>query len=301
MKQVFIPERHELIMKEKLEDLYLQYNRREFVPPDPLACLYDYRDLRDREIVALVASSLAYGRVTQIVKSVSHVLARMKPTPYAFLKNGSCETISETFSHFRHRFAAGRQFSAMLLGLKKILKTYGSLNACFVSGLDDGSDTVLEAVTAFTKALTQASPESPGHLIPSPQKGSACKRLHLFLRWMVRQDDVDPGGWHNVPPSTLIVPVDVHMHRICLCLGLTARKQANQATALEITEGFRAVAPRDPVKYDFALTRLGIRDDCDMGAFLDKQQRTPTERRLIGGAAPDLGRSRDDPIPLPFR
>jgi len=206
MKQVFIPERRELIVKEKLEDLYHQYNRREFVPPDPLACLYDYQDLRDREIVALVASSLAYGRVTQIVKSVSHVLARMKPTPYAFLKKGSCETISQTFSDFRHRFAGGRQFSSMLLGLKKILKTYGSLNTCFVSGLDDGSDTVLEAVTAFTKALTQASPESPGHLIPSPQKGSACKRLHLFLRWMVRQDDVDPGGWHNVPPSKLIVP-----------------------------------------------------------------------------------------------
>jgi len=253
-----------------MENLYNQYNRREFVHPDPLECLYDYQDLRDREIVAFVASSLAYGRVAQILKSVSHVLARMQPTPYAFLEKVSRKTMSQTFSDFRHRFASGREVSAMLFGLKQILKTYGSLNTCFVSGFNDSSDTILEAVTAFTKALTEASPEPLGHLVPSPQKGSACKRLHLFLRWMVRQDDVDPGGWQNVPPSKLIVPVDIHMHRICLCLGLTARKQANQATALEITEGFRAVAPGDPVKYDFALTRLGIRNDCDMGAFLNQ-------------------------------
>jgi uncharacterized protein (TIGR02757 family) len=104
--------------------------------------------------------------------------------------------------------------------------------------------------------------------VPSPVGGSACKRLNLFLRWMVRQDGVDPGGWDNVPQSKLIVPVDTHMHRICLRLGLTTRKQANMATALEITEGFRALAPDDPVRYDFSLTRLGIRRDADLADCL---------------------------------
>jgi uncharacterized protein (TIGR02757 family) len=194
----------------------------------------------------------------------------MEPTPHAFVKKVTQKTLWQTFSDFRHRFAGGRELSAMLIGLQQIIRRHGSLNTCFVSKLDDRSDTVLDALTAFTKALAEASPAPLGHLVPSPQKGSACKRLHLFLRWMVRQDDVDPGGWQNVSSAKLIVPVDVHMHRICLCLGLTNRKQANQATALEITEGFRNVAPKDPVKYDFALTRLGIRDDCDMDAFLDQ-------------------------------
>jgi uncharacterized protein (TIGR02757 family) len=260
-----------MVLKGKLEQLYGLYNRREFVHPDPLEFLYDYRDLCDREIVAFVASSLAYGRVAQILKSVSRVLERMTPSPRGFLKRASQKTVAKTFSDFRHRFTGGRELCAMLLGLKHILRIHGSLNACFIAGWHHGDDTVLEALTAFTKALAEASPEPLGHLVPSPEKGSACKRLHLFLRWMVRQDHVDPGGWQHVSPSKLIVPVDIHMHRICLCLGLTTRKQANQGTALEITESFRAMVPEDPVKYDFALTRLGIRNDCDLNAFLDRK------------------------------
>jgi uncharacterized protein (TIGR02757 family) len=257
-------------VKDKLESLYRQYNRRAFVHPDPLELLYDYEVLADREIAAFVASALAYGRVVQILNSVSSVLKRMGPSPYGFLKGASRKKITQTFSDFRHRFTGGEQLSAMLLALKQILKNHGSLNTCFVAGLDPGSQTVLEALTLFASAVTGASPEPLGHLVPAPQKGSACKRLHLFLRWMVRKDHVDPGGWQNVDPSKLIVPVDVHMHRICLCLGLTARKQADLVAALEITQCFREMAPEDPVKYDFALTRLGIRTDCDLGSFLDQ-------------------------------
>ncbi|MCP4693017.1 MAG: DUF2400 domain-containing protein, partial [Desulfobacterales bacterium] len=108
----------------------------------------------------------------------------------------------------------------------------------------------------------------PGHLVALPEKGSACKRMNLFLRWMVREDAVDPGGWEGVPASSLIIPLDTHMHRIGLGLNFTKRKQANMRTALEITEAFKALYPDDPVKFDFALTRLGIRDDLDPGEFL---------------------------------
>ncbi len=97
-------------------------------------------------------------------------------------------------------------------------------------------------------------------LLPSPGKGSACKRLNLFLRWMVRSDDVDPGGWSGVDAGKLIVPLDTHMHRMGLEVGLTRRKQADMQAALEVTRAFRTIAPEDPVRYDFALTRLGIHD-----------------------------------------
>jgi len=98
---------------------------------------------------------------------------------------------------------------------------------------------------------------------------SDLKRLHLFLRWMVRRDEVDPGGWESVTPARLIVPLDTHMHRIALRLGLTSRKQANLRTAGEITAAFRALERDDPVRYDFCLTRLGIRNDMSIEEFLD--------------------------------
>ena len=252
------------ISKGKLEALYHRYNQRKFVDPDPLQFLYYYEGLCDREVAAFVASSLAYGRVAQILKSVSFVLERMRPSPSIFLTHASVEAIGKTFAGFKHRFTTAEKLCAMLVAIKGILERHGSLGACFSAGLKDDDQTILPALCAFTGELTGKASARLDHLVPSPVGGSACKRLNLFLRWMVRQDEVDPGGWDNVPQSKLIVPVDTHMHRICLHLGLTTRKQANMATALEITEGFRALAPDDPVRYDFSLTRLGIRRDADL-------------------------------------
>jgi uncharacterized protein (TIGR02757 family) len=115
-----------------------------------------------------------------------------------------------------------------------------------------------------------------GRLLADPRDKSACKRLNLYLRWMVRRDDVDPGGWEGVRPAQLVVPLDVHMHRIGRALGLTQRQQADCRTALEVTEAFRKISPEDPVKYDFALTRLGIRDDTNLDAFLARCGIGPT-------------------------
>ena len=258
-------------MKEKLEELYGKHNHREFVGQDPVGFLYDWPDLRDREIVAFVASSLAYGRVAQIHKSVSDVLKRMSPSPHAFLSSASEKTIQKAFRNFKHRFTTGEQLSCMLWGLKQILERHGSLQACFLSGLDH-QKTVLGALPRFTDELKGCAEERLCHLVACPERGSACKRLHLFLRWMVRHDEIDPGGWSNISSSQLIVPVDVHMHRICLHLGLTARRQANGRTALEITEAFREMAPQDPVKYDFVLTRLAIRDEAGLIGFLQEYE-----------------------------
>ena len=256
--------------RERLEELYASYHRRELVHPDPLEFLYDYRTLGDREVVALVASSLAYGRVAQILKSVSTVLERMDPSPSDFLLNSSRDSLLSTFVDFKHRFTTGQELAALLWGAKCLMEQYGSLHACFTGCFNEEDDTVLAALSAFVGKFNTCSSKN-GHfsLLPSPSKGSACKRLNLFLRWMVRRDEVDPGGWDSVPASKLIVPLDTHMHRICLRLHLTRRRQPDLRTAVDITRAFRRIVPEDPVRYDFALTRLGIRDDTDPASFLE--------------------------------
>lgn len=248
----------DMINKRSFESLYGKYNHRRFVHPDPLEFLYDYKDVRDREIVALIASSLAYGRVRQILKSVSRVLKVMGASPSAYLKKSNDNEIRKAFKGFKHRFTTGDDISCLLIGMRSAIEGHGSLENCFLFGLKDKDCTVLEALTSFEKELSSMSCLN---LIPSAEKKSACKRLNLFLRWMVRKDAVDPGGWKTVPPSKLIVPLDTHMHRLARELGFTKRKQANLRTALEITEAFRKIEPGDPVKYDFALTRFGIHDE----------------------------------------
>ena len=243
-----------------LEELYHAYNDREFVHPDPLEFLYDYDDPLDREIAGLVASSLAYGNVKQILGSVSCVLECMG-SPRGFLEDASRDVLRDIYDGFKHRWTTDDGLVDLLLGAKGVVERYGSLQRCFMDGLESGHETVLTAMCRFTDELRLDMRGERNSLLPSPEKGSACKRLNLFLRWMVRRDAVDPGGWERVAADKLLVPLDVHMHRICRGLGLTERRQANMRTAREITDGFAKVAPEDPVRYDFALTRLGIRED----------------------------------------
>jgi len=258
------------LVKYHLEQLYHRYNSRQWVHPDPLEYLYDYPDLKDRETVGIIASSLAYGRVAQILKSVSSILKELGSSPHAFLKSSSNRSLHKIFSNFKHRFSTGEEVALMLMGIKRVIRQYGSLGACFSDKYNEGDETVLPGLTSFVDELTYPFKDRTNSLIPLPQKGSACKKLNLFLRWMVREDRVDPGGWNKVPSSKLIIPLDTHMHRISLLLNLTNRKNANMRTAIEITRAFRKIEPDDPIRYDFALTRLGIRKDEDMGGFLDR-------------------------------
>lgn len=249
--------------KSMLEHLYETFNRRRYVHPDPLEFLYGYPAVRDREIVALVAASLAYGRVAQILKSVGAVLDRMQPAPYPFLQTATLLDLRQTFDGFVHRFARGEHLASLLFGAAMAIRRFGSLQACYLAAPASARASTVDTLAFFVRQLTDGAGDGPGHLLPRPERGSACKRLHLFLRWMVRKDAVDPGGWPKVPASSLIVPLDTHMHRLGLQLGLTSRRQADMRTALEITESFRRVSPDDPVRYDFALTRLGIRNDVE--------------------------------------
>jgi len=248
-------------------NLYEAYNRKEFVHPDPLEFLYDYPDVRDREIAALVAACLAYGNVHQIIKTVSSVLKRIGQ-PYAFVTGSSDSAIERKVGNFQYRFTTRDELATLLRGIKRIVERYGSLGKCFVAGLRPEHDTTQPALSHFVEELARSGGGRPSTLLPLPERGSACKRLNLFLRWMARRDRVDPGGWDDVPPSKLVIPVDVHIMRICSRLGLTRRKQADAATAMEITAAFKAIEPDDPVKYDFVLSRLGIRDDLSLEGFL---------------------------------
>ena len=255
------PRRTELDLgsvRSELDRIHAQFNKRIYVNPDPLVFLYDYTEPCDRELVALVASSLAYGRVAQILKSVKKILDVLGPHPRDFLLKTPHAGIDEALEGFKHRFSSGHEIAIMLEGARTAIEKHGSLERCFLSTFSQKHENVLPALVKFAETLCSGFDGGESYLLPSPEKGSACKRLNLMLRWLVRSDEVDPGGWADVSASKLIVPLDTHMFRIAKCLGLTSRNSADLKTAVEITRGFAKYAPDDPVKFDFSLTRSGI-------------------------------------------
>lgn len=241
------------------ETLYSDYNKREYVSPDPLQFLYGYPDIRDREIVALIASSLAYGKVAQILKSIGKVLAVLGDHPAEYLKNAERAELDVKLDGFVHRFTDSQAITSFLFCVSCLLKRGGTLESLFASHVK--SDNIWAAMEGFVSELMSLDGKSEMFLLPKPSNGSACKRLALFLRWMVRCDDVDPGGWTCVSPEQLVIPLDTHMFHICTSLGLSERKAAHGKTAQEITDNFKRISPCDPVKYDFSITRFGIRSE----------------------------------------
>jgi len=249
------------------EQLYADYNKREFVSPDPLQFLYSYSDVRDREVVGLIAASLAYGRVTQILKSVERVLAVLGEHPADYLSSCSAKDLHTSFSGFVHRFTDEDALVIFLSSIGKIYREGENLESLLCAHYNGN---LWDALEFFTAELSQ---NRELFLLPRPSKGSACKRLALFLRWMVRNDEVDPGGWSQIKPNALFVPLDTHMFQICTELGLCSRRAADGKSAREITDNFRLIAPEDPVKYDFSLTRFGIRSDMSYGELFESFER----------------------------
>jgi len=256
-------------IRDVLEKLYKRYNRRELISPDPLQFLYRYSDPADIEITAFLASALAYGRVQQIEKSLNNLLGRMGDSPSEFVINFDKDK-RQTLKDFKHRFTAGDDISDLLTLLRTIINRCGSIEQYFAMGYNPGDRNIIPALSEFCNSLLDI--HAAGHkgqptrglkyLLVSPAGGSACKRLNLFLRWMVRDDDVDTGLWKSIDQARLIVPVDVHMGRLCKILGLYDRKTVSLSAAAEITESFAEIEPADPVKYDFALSRIGILENC---------------------------------------
>jgi len=261
--------RHIMDMKGILDRLYARYNQRHLIPPDPLQFVRRYGHPMDQEIVAFLASALAYGRVEQIERSLSDLFGRMGQSPSDFTL--SFDTSRRRFlMDFKHRFTAGDDIADLLEVLGWAIRETGSLEAFFLRGCRPGDRTILPALDSFCQSLIGRSAVQhdgkvgPGlpYLLTRPAAGSPCKRLNLFLRWMVRKDDVDPGLWTSIDRRRLIVPMDTHMSRLCRILGLYDRKTVSLSTAIQVTQRFAEIAPDDPVRYDFALSRIGIVQDC---------------------------------------
>jgi uncharacterized protein (TIGR02757 family) len=240
--------------KKNFENIYKRYNKKEFIHPDPLEFLSKYKNIKDKEIVGLIASSLAYGRVEQIIESTSIILEIMGSSPHSFIKINSPSHFSKVFKNFKHRFTTGEEIASLLKNIKSILKRYGSLNKYFLSFYNSEDINLESAIYKFAEKLNSDSPS----LIPSPEKKSSFKRFNLFLRWMIRKDTVDPGIWKGISPSKLIIPLDTHMFKVGKMIKATERNDTSMKTALEITSFFKGISPNDPVRYDFSLTRIPI-------------------------------------------
>ena len=236
--------------------LYERYNRPEYIDPDPLAIVRRYAEPGEREIVALLAASLSLGRVDLILRAIEELLRRL-PNPVTDLVTLSNTEIEERCRGYSYRFFGERHLLNLLIGLRQLLRRYGGLESAFVHSA--GKEGVQEGLRHFVEELLGFAPGPTSILLSRPEAGSASKRLHLFLRWMVREDAVDPGGWRSLSASELLVPVDTHMLRVSRALGITDRKQADIRTSREITAFFRGIEAEDPVRYDFVLTRFGIR------------------------------------------
>jgi len=252
-------------IKDILEKLYRGYNHKKFIPPDPLQFVYKYRRKADIEIVAFLASALAYGRVGQIEKSLNNLFGLMGPEPYEFVRNFGTKKRKKLLD-FKHRFTAGEDICDLLELLKLVYEKKGSIEKHFLSGYNKTDDNIIPALGRFCDSLlnmyTATHKAVPGrglkYLLAGPASGGAAKRLNLFLRWMVRDDNVDLGLWKSVDKAKLIVPMDVHIFRVSRMLGFCRRKNISIKTAVEVTDRFAQIEPQDPVKYDFTLCRIGM-------------------------------------------
>jgi uncharacterized protein (TIGR02757 family) len=242
---------------------------------DPLSFCHRYSDSLDQEIVGMVASSFAYGKVTSIKRSVEKILGELKPSPRAFIESFSPVSFRKSLAGFKHRFNDVEDLCALFLAMKNMIDQAGSIGAFFMRSYDNQAEDLTMTLVDFTSTIlrmdyssvfgTERIPTDSyfPFLFPSPASGSACKRLCMLLRWMVRPaDGIDLGLWKDIPPAKLIIPVDAHIQRIARLLGLTSRSQADWRMAQQITAALKAFDPEDPVKYDFSLCHIGITEGC---------------------------------------
>jgi uncharacterized protein (TIGR02757 family) len=249
-------------LKTLLDSLYLKYNHKEFIPPDPLQFVYHYKNKSDMEIAGFLSAMFAYGAVEQIQKFLTSLFAKIGSSPSQFIKSFSARD-KILFQPLKYRFNTGSDIITLLQSLKKVLNKYDNLENLFLEGYDQSDANIIPAAARFISTLNLSN-SSPGlkFLVSDPANGGTCKRLFLFLRWMVRDDEVDSGLWKKIDKSKLIIPVDVHMGRLSKIIGLHSKKTYNLKTAIEVTNGFAEISPDDPVKYDFALCRIGILENC---------------------------------------
>jgi uncharacterized protein (TIGR02757 family) len=258
-------------LKATLDQLYADFNYADSAT-DPIQIVRRFSRDDDREVVAFVAASLAFGRVTSVLQSIERVLAVVGAQPADYVRRFDPRRDAAAFTGIGHRWTRAADIVALLWLMHQMIDRAGSLEAFFLSGYDAGGDDVEGALDEFsTRAMALNLKEvygrvgkRPGvcYFFPRPSAGSGCKRLNLFLRWMVRRDALDLGVWRRVSPAKLIVPLDTHVIRLGRCLRLTDYTSPGWRMARDITASLRELDPDDPVKYDFALCHLGMMNAC---------------------------------------
>ncbi|MEW6364204.1 MAG: TIGR02757 family protein [Acidobacteriota bacterium] len=233
---------------------------------DPVWFPHQYATAADREVVAFIAAQFAYGNVKQIFRSLRFVMERLTPGPAGFLP-GYTARHPMRFRGFCHRFHGPADLRLLLLTVGEVLRQWGSIEAVFADGYRGDLRAAIASFSSKLLGISKSARIRPGKsfgfFFPDPvARGSPCKRLNMFLRWVARDEPPDLGLWKCIDPADLMIPLDTHVARIGRLLGLTSRRSNDWTTAAEITASLRLLDPRDPVKYDFAIAQLGIRREC---------------------------------------
>jgi uncharacterized protein (TIGR02757 family) len=245
-------------LKELLDAAYLQYAQSEFIAHDPIQIPHAYAMKQDREIMGFFAAILAWGQRKTIINKCKELGEMMDQQPLEFVKNHS-QSDSRLLQKFVHRTFNGEDLMAILKVLQDFYLTHNSLEFAFFPTKDDSPQAVEVGLNRFRKLFESAGllPRTLKH-IAAPKNKSACKRLNMYLRWMVRRDAVDFGIWTNIQASQLICPLDVHVLNIAKQLKLLKTDKSDWQTALMLTKKLQKFNPSDPIRYDLALFGLGV-------------------------------------------
>jgi uncharacterized protein (TIGR02757 family) len=256
-------------LKRILDGLYRDFNHAASAP-DPVHVVRQFADPADQEVVGFCAAALAFGNVSSILRSLERLIAPMGESPAAFVRAFDPAHDAGVVGRLGHRWARGTDLVALLWILRRILEGSGSIERFFLEGHDSAAPDVGASLESFSERALAMDVSEPrgttrpgvGYFFPRPSRGSACKRLNLFLRWMVRRDAVDLGTWTHLSPAQLIVPLDTHVIRVGRALGLTRYRSPGWKMASDITASLRAIDPLDPVRYDFSLCHVAMRHNC---------------------------------------
>jgi uncharacterized protein (TIGR02757 family) len=258
-------------LKSALDRLYADFNFADSAA-DPIQLVRQFDRADDREVVGFCAAALAFGRVASVLRSIERLLGVMGPAPASYVRAFDPRRDGAAFDALVHRWTRGADLVALLWVLKHMIERGGSIEGFFLEGYDPAAADIGTALDRFSaRALSfdlrpayGRVPQRPGvsYFFPRPSAGSGCKRLNLFLRWMVRRDALDLGVWAGVSPAKLVVPLDTHVIRVGRCLRLTEYTSPGWRMARDITASLRRLDPDDPVKYDYAICHLGMMNAC---------------------------------------
>jgi uncharacterized protein (TIGR02757 family) len=268
-------------LKPTLDALYASFNQPDSAT-DPIHIVRRFERAADREVVGFCASALAFGRVAGVIQSIERVVAVMGPCPAEYVRRFEPVRDGPALRGFVHRWTRATDVVALIWVMRQMIERGGSLERFFLEGSDPAAVDVEAALDSFSRRAMALDLEAaygrriPGrpstrsgegvcYFFPRPSAGSGCKRLNLFLRWMVRRDALDLGVWTVVSPAQLIVPLDTHVIRVGRCLRLTTYTSPGWRMASDITASLRRLDPSDPVKYDFSLCHLGMMSACGFG------------------------------------